>query len=53
MVGSDERPAAEEAGVLKPLPFLPSLLYSGLPALLMAVGFYWVMPALLEAGWLP
>jgi len=37
----------------QPLPFFPSLLYFGVPAALMAVGFYWLMPLLIAGGMLP
>jgi membrane protease YdiL (CAAX protease family) len=32
---------------------LPSLLYFGLPALLLVAGFYWLAPVLVDAGMLP
>jgi membrane protease YdiL (CAAX protease family) len=38
---------------LMPLPFWSSLFYFGLPALLFAVGFYWLMPWLIDLGMLP
>jgi membrane protease YdiL (CAAX protease family) len=38
---------------LKPLKFLPSVLYFGLPAALFVAGFWWLMPSLIERGILP
>jgi membrane protease YdiL (CAAX protease family) len=38
---------------LKPLRFLPSLLYFGLPALLFIAGFWGLMPWLIQQGMLP
>jgi membrane protease YdiL (CAAX protease family) len=38
---------------LKPLPFWPSLLYFGLPALLFVLGFHWLMPLFIHLGMLP
>jgi membrane protease YdiL (CAAX protease family) len=38
---------------LKPLRFLPSLLYFGLPALLFVAGFWVLMPWLIQRGMLP
>jgi len=38
---------------LKPLKFLPSVLYFGLPAALFVAGYWWLMPRLIERGILP
>jgi membrane protease YdiL (CAAX protease family) len=51
LVGTAQSPT-EEVAALQPLSFLSSLLYFGLPALLFVAGFYWLMPALIDAGML-
>ena len=38
---------------LKPMGFGLSLLYFGIPALTFVLGFWMLMPALIQAGWLP
>lgn len=38
---------------MKPLGILNSLAFFGVPALALAIGYYWVMPRLIRAGWLP
>jgi membrane protease YdiL (CAAX protease family) len=35
---------------ITPLPFVPSLFYFGIPALIFVAGFYWLMPYLIVVG---